>query len=77
VRTTEGAVELDPTGKRNGRGAYLCDRSACWDRALTTGALARALNTTIEVAAIDRLRFHAASLPPATEAGGTAAPEED
>jgi predicted RNA-binding protein YlxR (DUF448 family) len=26
VRTPEGTVEVDPTGKRNGRGAYLCAR---------------------------------------------------
>lgn len=30
VRTPEGIVELDPTGKRNGRGAYLCPNSSCF-----------------------------------------------
>ncbi|HAX26093.1 MAG TPA: DUF448 domain-containing protein, partial [Chloroflexi bacterium] len=29
VRTPEGTVEVDPTGKRNGRGAYLCRRRSC------------------------------------------------
>lgn len=29
VRTPEGTVELDPTGKRNGRGAYVCPRIDC------------------------------------------------
>ncbi len=29
VRTPEGTVEFDPTGKKNGRGAYLCTQEAC------------------------------------------------
>jgi len=47
VRTPEGPVEVDPTGKRNGRGAYLCARRACWEDALKKDKLARALRTTI------------------------------
>jgi len=45
VRTPEGRVEVDPTGKRNGRGAYLCHDPACWDAALKRRALERALRT--------------------------------
>ncbi len=30
VRTPEGTVELDPTGKRNGRGAYICPQPECF-----------------------------------------------
>ncbi|NMA68928.1 MAG: YlxR family protein [Desulfitobacterium sp.] len=33
VRTPEGTVELDPTGKRNGRGAYICPHLECFQRA--------------------------------------------
>ena len=68
VRTPEGPVALDPTGKRNGRGAYLCHQPACWERALRGGSslLARALNTTIDDETVAALRRHAASLPPAT-----------
>lgn len=29
IRTPEGEVRYDPTGKANGRGAYLCRRSDC------------------------------------------------
>ena len=43
VRTGEGVLELDRTGKLNGRGAYLCRSSACLERALKTRALERAL----------------------------------
>ena len=37
VRTPEGRVELDATGKKNGRGAYVHDARACWDEALKRG----------------------------------------
>jgi len=47
VRTPEGTVEIDPKGKRAGRGAYLCHEQACWDVALKQGALGRALKTSI------------------------------
>lgn len=33
VRTPEGTVELDPTGKRNGRGAYICPDLECFRKA--------------------------------------------
>jgi uncharacterized protein len=44
VRTPDGSILVDPTGKLSGRGAYLCDSPACWQAALKPrGALARAL----------------------------------
>ena len=64
VRTPEGAVALDPTGKRNGRGAYLCHRPECWERALRTGALSRALNALIDDETAALLRRHAETLRP-------------
>ncbi|MGA2111298.1 MAG: YlxR family protein [Anaerolineales bacterium] len=45
VRTPEG-LRVDPTGKAEGRGAYLHDRRACWEQALE-GALAQALRTEL------------------------------
>lgn len=47
VRTPAGSVEPDPTGRANGRGAYLCARRSCWDEALKRDRLARALRTTL------------------------------
>jgi predicted RNA-binding protein YlxR (DUF448 family) len=43
VRDGEGRVALDPTGKRAGRGAYLCHNPACWEQALKRHALEHAL----------------------------------
>ena len=62
VRTPTGEIEIDPTGKRNGRGAYLCSDPRCWDKALTTPVLARALKTELTDDARDRLRAFAQTL---------------
>jgi predicted RNA-binding protein YlxR (DUF448 family) len=63
VRTPEGEVALDPTGRRNGRGAYLCGQATCWEKALGSGLLARALNVDIDLTTVEALRRHAALLP--------------
>ncbi len=43
VRTPEGSVAVDPTGKKAGRGAYLCARVRCWERGINEKTLVRAL----------------------------------
>jgi hypothetical protein len=30
VRTPDAGVQIDPSGKKNGRGAYVCRHLACW-----------------------------------------------
>jgi hypothetical protein len=72
VRSPEGQVEPDPTGRRNGRGAYLCGQEVCWEKALATGILARALNVEIDTETFDELRRFAATLP--LESSTAAAP---
>jgi uncharacterized protein len=62
VRTPEGEVEIDLTGKKNGRGAYLCEKPSCWERALSQGVLARALNVTLTPTSISAITEFAASL---------------
>lgn len=47
VRNTTGAVEVDPTGKKSGRGAYLCKAKGCWEAALKKERLNRALGINI------------------------------
>ncbi|MBP5295351.1 MAG: YlxR family protein [Lachnospiraceae bacterium] len=47
VRLEDGTAVIDRTGKRNGRGAYLCATTACFERAMKTRALDRALNLTL------------------------------
>jgi predicted RNA-binding protein YlxR (DUF448 family) len=43
VRGPDGSVTIDPSGKRSGRGAYLCDTPECWQAALKRGVLLKAL----------------------------------
>lgn len=56
VRTPEGDVIADETGRKNGRGAYLCRSEACLNKALKTRALDRALEQPLSEAAVDALR---------------------
>ena len=46
VRTQAGVV-VDPTGKRSGRGAYVCPELICWISAMKGTRLDRALKTAI------------------------------
>ncbi len=68
VRAPDGAVRVDPTGKANGRGAYLCPQRSCWDAALKRGRLASALRAEIRPGDLEALRAYAASLPESVEA---------
>lgn len=47
VRSPEGECVVDETGKRAGRGAYVCRRPGCWSGALRTPRLSRALRGDI------------------------------
>ena len=45
--TAEGEIQITPSGKGPGRGAYICPASACWEQALRGNRLAQALRTTL------------------------------
>jgi len=66
VRAPDGRVRVDPTGKANGRGAYVHERRSCWEQALR-GRLSHALRVERlhddDRAALER---HAAELPDAS-----------
>ena len=47
VRSPEGEVSLDPTGKKSGRGAYVCREGSCLQRALKQRQLERQLQMTL------------------------------
>lgn len=61
VRTAEG-VQIDPTGKLSGRGAYLHDRQSCWEKGLK-GALTHALKTDLDQADQQMLLAFMQTLP--------------
>ncbi|MFH1524536.1 MAG: YlxR family protein [Chloroflexota bacterium] len=54
VRQAEG-VQVDPTGKLAGRGAYLHNARSCWEKGLK-GPLANALKTNLTPDDLERLR---------------------
>jgi uncharacterized protein len=56
VRAPDGSVRYDPTGKANGRGAYVCHDESCIAGAVGRGALGRALGTSVPVSLADELR---------------------
>ncbi len=74
VRTPEG-VFPDPTGKAAGRGAYLHDQKACWERALK-GALANALKVTLLPEDLQRLQGFMQTLPEKELSSADEQPEE-
>jgi uncharacterized protein len=49
VRLDGDRVEIDLTGKKSGRGAYLCTDRECWDNAIKAGKLEYALHTKLKL----------------------------
>lgn len=47
IKTPEGQVVVDGTGRKNGRGAYICPSIECLKKAKKTKALQRSLNIVI------------------------------
>jgi hypothetical protein len=45
--TPEGEITIDDTGKKNGRGAYLCKKLSCFEKAKKQKGLERSLKTQI------------------------------
>ena len=63
MRTPDGPVLVDPTGKLAGRGAYLCKARACWNAPGLTQHLNAALKTTMTPEDAAGLKAYAATLP--------------
>jgi predicted RNA-binding protein YlxR (DUF448 family) len=59
VRLPGGEVVVDPTGKRPGRGTYLCPLPSCWEVVLKRrGRLEHALRGPVPPQALDALRSY-------------------
>ena len=56
VRSPDGDYAVDSTGKKNGRGAYLCPSPECLERAWKTNGLDRPFTRSMPRAVYDRLR---------------------
>ena len=58
VRTPEGNVVIDESGRMNGRGAYLKKSQEAIDIAIKRKALERALEVTLDPSFIEQLRSY-------------------
>ena len=47
VKQVDGSIEVDTSGKKAGRGAYLCQSWQCWETGLKGSRLEHALRTTL------------------------------
>ena len=56
VRTPEGAVEIDKTGKKSGRGVYICQNPDCLEKAYKEHRLERSLKTNVSDDIYESLR---------------------
>lgn len=56
VKTPEGEIVLDKTGKKNGRGAYICSSKECLEKAIKARKLEKEFETKISNEIYDELR---------------------
>ncbi|HHX21353.1 MAG TPA: YlxR family protein [Clostridiales bacterium] len=64
VRSPEGEVSMDPTGRKSGRGAYVCHSADCLQKAIRHRQLERALETKLGDEVAQALQDALAALPP-------------
>ena len=56
LKTSEDTFELDATGKKNGRGAYICRSGECLEKAIRNHGIERSLKTGILPEIYDSLK---------------------
>ncbi len=56
ILTPEDNIELDKTGKKNGRGAYICNSSECLNKAVKTKGLEKSLKHAVSSEIYEKLR---------------------
>ena len=56
LKTSEGGIILDATGKKNGRGAYLCKRETCMEEAIKGRELERSFKMSIPKEVYENLK---------------------
>lgn len=56
LKSSEGDISIDFTGKKNGRGAYICSNEECFDRAVKSKRLPKEFEMQISNEVYERLR---------------------
>ncbi len=62
VHTSNGIIEIDGSGKKTGRGAYLCQALDCWEAGLKGNKLEHALRSSVSKSDRERLLGEAQEL---------------
>ena len=56
VKSQEGKIEVDLTGKKNGRGAYICKNEKCLDKVIKSKRIEKIFEQTIAESVYEDLR---------------------
>ena len=56
VKSPEGEISLDKTGRKNGRGAYICNSVECFNKAIRKKAFDRAFGVSLSDELKDSIR---------------------
>ena len=56
VKSQEGKIEVDLTGKKNGRGAYICKNEECLDKVIKSKRIEKIFEQTIAESVYEDLR---------------------
>ena len=56
VKTDKNEINIDKTGKQEGRGAYICNNEQCLEKVIKTKRLERALDTKISEKTYNNLK---------------------
>ncbi len=56
VRTPEGEIKVDKSGRLNGRGAYICNDKTCLEKAIKANSISHTFNTSLPAELNEQLR---------------------
>ncbi|MBQ7915362.1 MAG: YlxR family protein [Firmicutes bacterium] len=56
VRDPQGNVSIDRTGKKSGRGAYICDQETCLEKVIACKGIERSLSVSVGAELVEALR---------------------
>lgn len=56
VKSKNGEISIDRTGKKEGRGAYICDNEKCLDKVIKSKRIEKILETSISQEIYESLR---------------------
>ena len=56
VKSKDGIIEVDLTGKKNGRGAYICKNEECLEKLIKTKKLEKVFDTEISSELYENIR---------------------